>query len=138
MADPLSISSGLLAVIGAAAQATKTLYQTVRSFNNHQRAVKQLSNELEALEIVLESLETLAIQDASIIVPLKLPLSQCHRACTEFDALLTSCSKRSEGSRTSFRDWARLRYMDGDVIEFTNMLAGYKSTIAIALADANL
>jgi hypothetical protein len=28
--------------------------------------------------------------------------------------------------------------MDGDIAQFTSMLAGYKSTIAIALADANL
>jgi hypothetical protein len=32
----------------------------------------------------------------------------------------------------------RLRYMDTDIRGFTEMLAGYKSTISVALADANL
>lgn len=138
MADPLSISSALVAVIGAAFQSSKMLYQTVQSFKNHQRAVKQLSDELVALSGVLESLQAIARHDTATFLPLKLPLSQCHRACTDFEALLVACCKHSGGSRTSFRDWARLRYMDGDITQFVNMLAGYKSTVAIALADANL
>jgi hypothetical protein len=108
MADPLSISSALLAVIGAAVQSSKMLYQTVQSFKNHQRAVKQLSDELVALAGVLDSLLALARQDPATFLPLRLPLSQCHRACTEFEALLLTCSKHSGGSRTSFRDWASL------------------------------
>ncbi|KAI1858262.1 hypothetical protein JX265_010930 [Neoarthrinium moseri] len=138
MADPLSVSSALVAIVAAAAQSSQILYQTVQSFRNHQRAIKQLREELEALVEVLESLQILADRDPASFQPLRLPLLQCHQACAEFNALIRSCGRHSGGGRTSFRDWARLRYMDGDVMHFTNMLAGYKSTIAIALADANL
>lgn len=138
MADPLSLSSALIAIIGASVQSSKILFETVQSFRNHQRTVRQLATELEALTKVLESLQDLAGHDSTIFLPLKLPLLQCRRACIEFEALLITCSRHSKGSRTSFRDWARLRYMDGDITQFVSMLAGYKATVAIALADANL
>ncbi|KAH8751160.1 hypothetical protein BGZ57DRAFT_775119, partial [Hyaloscypha finlandica] len=41
-------------------------------------------------------------------------------------------------NRTSFRDWAKLRYMGDNIDGFRQLLAGYKSTIIIALTDANL
>lgn len=138
MADPLSITSGVIAIVTAALQASKTLYETVQSFRNHQRTVKQLLAELAALSDVLESLESLASQDETMFLPLKRPLVQCRQACSAFGALMLRCSRHSGGSRTSFRDWAKLRYMDSNIAGFTGMLAGYKSTISIALADANL
>jgi hypothetical protein len=139
MADPLSVASGLVAIVTVAIQSSKILYQTIQSFKDHPRAVRQLRDELGALHDVLRSLETFSGSDRSIVVPLKLPLTQCAKACAEFQELLVKCTKHSGGLKTtSFRDWAKLRYMDDDINGFTTMLAGYKSTIAIALADANL
>lgn len=138
MGDPLSVVSGILAIVTATVQSSKALYQAIQSFRDHPRAVRQLINELEALTGVLHSLESLARGDASIFVPLKLPLTQCCQACGEFKALIVKHTARSRGSKSSFRDWATLRYMDSDINGFTTMLAGYKSTISVALADANL
>ena len=138
MADPLSVSSALLAIITATATATKTLHETIQTFKNHQRCIRQLLDELAGLAGVLDSLRASAVQGDDIFEPLKLPLLQCSRACSEFRELVLRCNKHAGGSRTSFRDWARLRYMDADIQSFASMLAGYKSTIAIAVADANL
>ena len=88
MADPLSISSGLLAVITATIQSSKTLYQTIQSFKNHQRAIGQLLDELKSLGGVLRSLETLVRHDGSTFGPLTFPLTRCCKACTEFEALI--------------------------------------------------
>ncbi|KAI9147398.1 hypothetical protein HJFPF1_12418 [Paramyrothecium foliicola] len=139
MADPLSVVSGLLAIVTATIQSSKVLYQTIQSFRDHPRSVRQLIAELGALDGVLKSLEEFAGGEPLVLVPLKLPLEQCAKACADFYVLISKCTKHSarHGS-TSFRDWARLRYMDSDINGFTAMLAGYKSTIAIALADANL
>ena len=43
-----------------------------------------------------------------------------------------------DGGRRSFRRWAKLRFLGGDIDDSTNQLAIYKSSFAIALADANL
>jgi hypothetical protein len=69
---------------------------------------------------------------------LDLPLLRCGNACKEFEQEITKCSSRSGGSRTSFRDWAKLTYMGEDIDGFRRLLAGYKLTINIALTDANL
>ena len=138
MSDPLSVASALIGIVTATVQASKALYDTVQSFKNHPRKVRQLKEELEALNLVLQSLRTLVDHDASTLTVLELPLKRCQQACLDFRTIILKCCAHSGGSRTSFRDWATLRYMDSDIAEFTNMLAGYKSTIAIALGDANL
>ena len=137
MADPLS-PSGVLALAVLAFQSSQVLYQTVASFQSHQRTVRQLKEELEALIGALEALQETAANPDIDLTMLRLPLVQCGKACKDFQAVIAKCTTHSGGSKTSFRDWAKLRYMGDDIVAFKNMLAGYKSTIMIALGDANM
>ena len=138
MADPLSTASGLLTLVVFAFQSSQFLYQAVASFQSNQRIVRELREELEALDGVLGSLrETVTNTDADLTA-LKLPLLRCGNACNDFEAVIVKCTAHSGGSRTSFRDWAKLKYMGDDIVGFKNMLAGYKSTIIIALGAANM
>jgi hypothetical protein len=139
MADPISLASGLVALVTFALQSSTLLYQTVDSYRSHSKKVRDLKEELEALALVLQTLsETVEKNKDTKLTALELPLLRCGNACKEFKDVITKCSARSGGSRTSFRDWAKLRYMGDGIDEFREMLAGYKSTINIALADANL
>ena len=139
MADPISLASGLLALATFAFKSSIALYKTVESFQNNPKRVRDLKDELGTLGGVLGSLtETVsAITDVDLSA-LDLPLLRCGNACQEFEQELIKCSSRSGGNRTSFRDWAKLRYMGDDMDGFRQLLAGYKSTIIIALTDANL
>jgi hypothetical protein len=138
MAEAIGTASGLLALVVFAFQSSQVLYQVVASFQSNQRVVRELREELEALEGVLVSLrETVASTDADFTT-LKLPLLRCGKACKDFEAVIVKCTAHSNGPRTSFRDWAKLKYMGDDIVGFKNMLAGYKSTIMIALGDANM
>ncbi|KXH63419.1 hypothetical protein CNYM01_12895 [Colletotrichum nymphaeae SA-01] len=139
MAEALGIASALIAIVTATIQTSQTLYNTIQSFRSHQRSVQQLLDELSALKEVLQSLDThIQIEDNANLASLKTPLLQCRRACADFDTLMNECTKYSGRPRTSFRGWVKVRYMESDINGFTSMLAGYKSTIAIALGDANL
>ena len=139
MAEPVSLASGLLALATFAFQSSITLYETVRSFQSHPKRVRDLIEELEALSGVLGPLTDIVNATTDIdLSALDLPLLRCGNACKEFEQEITKCSSRSGGSRTSFRDWAKLRYMRDDIDGFRHLLAGYKSTIIIALTDANL
>ncbi|KAH7179966.1 uncharacterized protein B0J16DRAFT_347983 [Fusarium flagelliforme] len=103
--NPLSLASGLIAIITATIQLSKILYQTVQSFRDHPRSVQQLGDELQALNGVLRSLEAFAGAEPSILVPLKLPLEQCTKACADFHKLILKCTRHSGASgNTSFRD----------------------------------
>ncbi|KAF4628512.1 hypothetical protein G7Y89_g9640 [Cudoniella acicularis] len=139
MAEAIGLASGLLALSGFAFQSSVTLYQTVQSFRFHPKQLRDLKEELEALSAVLGSLtETVSATTDVDLSALDLPLLRCGNACQEFEREIVKCSSRSGGGRTSFRDWAKLRYMGDNIDGFRQLLAGYKSTINIALMDANL
>jgi hypothetical protein len=139
MAEPIGMASGLLALSGFAFQATITLYKMVQSFQFHPKQIRDLEEELEALSGVLGSLtQTVSATIDVDLSALELPLLRCGNACKEFEQEIIKCSSRSGGNRTSFRDWAKLRYMGDNIDGFRQLLAGYKSTINIALTDANL
>ena len=42
------------------------------------------------------------------------------------------------GSMESRRGWAKVKYLEGDVNDFEELLYGYRLTFHVALADAHL
>ncbi|KAL2839207.1 hypothetical protein BJY01DRAFT_29058 [Aspergillus pseudoustus] len=139
MADPISLASGLLALATFAFQSSVSLCDMVKSFRSHPTRVRELLQELEALSGVLGPLvdKVQSTSDTDLSV-LNLPLLQCGKACDEFKHEITKCAGRSSATRTSFRDWAKLKYMGDDIDGFRRVLSAYKLTINIALTDANL
>lgn len=138
MAEGIGIASGLVTIVGFAFRSSQLLYQTINSFHSSKRAVRELKQELEALTAVLASLQDAATSTDTTFAALKLPLLRCGNACKDFDAVIAKCTSHSEQDRRSFRDWAKLQYMGDDIDGFKTMLASYKSTISIAVGDANL
>lgn len=138
MADPISTASGILTLAVFAFQSSQVLYQAVASFQSHHRNVRQLKEEVEALSGALGALQETATNTDFDFSMLRLPLLRCGKACKEFEAVIIKCTAHSGESRTSFRDWAKLRYMGEDIAGFKDLLAGYKSTIMIAMGAANM
>jgi hypothetical protein len=139
MVEAIGVASGLLALATFAFQSSVTLFKTVQSFQFHPKRVRELLEDLQALTGVLSSLtETVGAATDVDLSSLDLPLLRCGSACKEFEQEIMKCSSRSGGGRTSFRDWAKLRYMGDDIDSFRQLLSGYKSTIIIALTDASL
>ncbi|KAM5342224.1 hypothetical protein ACJ41O_015255 [Fusarium nematophilum] len=139
MAEPIGVASGLVAFAAVALKASFVLIETIRSFGHQPKQVRDLIEELETLGGVLSTLtETIDASTTVDLSALELPLKRCGNACTEFRQEILNCLSRSGGDRSSFRDWVKLRYMGDDINSFNQLLAGYKSTINIALTDANL
>jgi hypothetical protein len=139
MAAPIGIVSGIVALGTFAFQSSVALFETINSYQSHQKSVRDLAGEAGSLSEVLGSLvETVRTTTDLDLSALELPLRRCGRACKEFEQDIQKISARSGGSRANFRDWARLRYMGEDVDGFRRLLASYKMTITIALTDANL
>jgi Fungal N-terminal domain of STAND proteins len=138
MVEPVSLASGVLGLTTFAIQSSKILYEVFESFRNQGRSVRELREELEALGGVLQSLhDTLGDPEIDLSV-LKTPLLRCGQACQQFAEIVGKCTTRSGRDHTSLRDWAMLSYRGKDISGFRNLIAAYKSTIAIALADANV
>ncbi|KAE8138871.1 hypothetical protein BDV38DRAFT_291896 [Aspergillus pseudotamarii] len=136
MAEPLSLASSLLALAGFAFQTTKSLYQVIESFRSSKRAIRELRFEVESLTQALASLEKASAENEAELRALKLPLLRCGKTCKEFEEVIIKCTSHSREQRTSFRDWAKLQYMGGDIADLRTTLAGYKATINIALGGA--
>ena len=138
MAEPIGIASGVLTLATFAFKSSVSLYQAIESFKSNQRTIRELKEELEALNRVLASLRQTAANSNADLAALNLPVFRCGKACEDFEGVIVKCAAHSDRSRPSFRDWAKLRYMGDDIAGFKNMLAGYKSTINIALGDINM
>ncbi|KAJ5235401.1 uncharacterized protein N7469_004569 [Penicillium citrinum] len=139
MAEPIGLASGILTLATFALQCSVSLYETVDSYRSHPKRVRDLLGELGALSDVLNGLVDLVQSKSGVdLSVLDLPLLRCGNVCKEFQQEVLDCASRSNSSRTSFRDWARLTYMGNNIDDFRDLLAGYKATINIALTDANL
>ena len=138
MADALSVASSLIALATFAFEASKSLYTLVEGFKNTQRTVRELRYELESLTQVLGTLISAVKDNEAELASLKLPLLRCGKICSEFREIIRKCVAHSNGQRTSFRDWAKLQYMGGNINDLKTTLAGYKATISIALGGATL
>lgn len=138
MTDPLSVTASLVALAGFAFQSSKSLYQAVESFKSSKRAIRELKEEVESLNGVLATLSQMAAEYDAQLTSLKLPLLRCGKTCAEFEEVIIKCTGHSDGQRTSFRDWAKLQYRGGDISDLKTTLAGYKSTINIAIGGATL
>ena len=77
MVEPIGIASGLLALATFAFQSSVSLYQAVSNFQSNKRTIRELKEELEALEAVLKSLEEATAHNAADLPALKLPLLRC-------------------------------------------------------------
>jgi hypothetical protein len=138
MADPISASSGILTLVLFGLSASKVLYETIKSINDHSKNVRNLRDELAALDNVLNALHKVVESKDTDLDSLRLPLHSCGKACNEFNQLIEKRTSHSANGRRSIRDWAKLRYMGSDIVAFKEMMGGYKSTIQIALGEATL
>jgi hypothetical protein len=137
MEYPISTSSDILALAVSAFQSSSSLCQVVTSLVDNE-TVRELKEELEDLNTVLEVLQKLAIDTDNDFLMLRLPLLRCGKACKDFEAVIVRCMPRSGESKTNLRDWINLQYTKDDMSAFKNQLARFKSTIMIAVCSVNM
>jgi hypothetical protein len=135
MADPLSITASSLAVITTAVETTKSLYATVKRFKDRDKTLRRLQDEIGDLAHILDSLEQAINAEASMVILLQGPVERCSAVCHEFEKSIVAFSGKS---KTGFRDWAKMEFMRGDINEFIDTVAGYKSTISVGLGTITL
>lgn len=138
MAEVLGSLSAIMSLATLALQSSITLYQTVQSLQSRDKVIRELRQEVEALQAVLQALHGSIYSFEVDLTALTQPLMRCSNACNEFNTLLMKFAPQSIGERSRKRDWLRMKYMGEDITGFKNMLASYKSTISLALAYANL
>ena len=135
MADPLSITASLLAITTAAIQSAKSLCETVKRYRGRDTTLRRLQNELEDLTKILDSLMKVTNADESMLALLQGPIERCSQVCHDFEVTMEVFSGKP---KTGLRDWARMEFMRGDINEFIDTIAGYKSTISVGLGTITM
>ena len=135
MADPLSITASALAVITAALQSTKSLYETVKRFKDRNKTLRRLQAELEDLTNILNSLIQAINAETSMLELLQGPIDRCSQVCREFEQSMKVFSGKSTAG---ILDWTKMEFMRGNINEFIDTIAGYKSTISVGLGTITL
>ncbi|KAL2133701.1 hypothetical protein VTI74DRAFT_1877 [Chaetomium olivicolor] len=135
MADPLSITASVVAVVTAAIQSTKSLSATVKRYKDRDKTLNRLQHELEDLTTVLSSLKEAADTDKSMSALLEGPVDRCRQVCREFEDAM---EKFSGKTKTGLRDWTKMEFMRGDIHDFMDTLASYKSTIMVGLGTITM
>ncbi len=135
MADPLSITASVLAVVTAAIQSTKSLSATVKRYKDRDKTLGRLQDELEDLTAVLSSLTEAADSDKSMSTLLKGPVGRCSQVCREFEGAMEQFRGKT---KTGLRDWTKMEFMRGNIHDFMDTLASYKSTIMVGLGTITM
>ena len=138
MADPLSTTIAIISVISIVTKSVVAFSKAIEGLRAHNKKIKDLWNELIALQTILLSLHKACESDPDRFSLLVVPLQRCGQACEEFSLVIKKCTIHSDESKPSIRDWAALKYMGSDIHDFLRMLDGYKMTICIALETVNL
>ena len=131
----MSITASLLAVTTAAVQSTKSLYETVKRFKDRDKTLRRLQDELRDLTNILDSLAQVTNAEQSMLTLLQGPIERCSQVCSEFEQSMEVFRGKS---KTGFRDWTKMEFMRGDMNEFIDTIAGYKSTISIGLGTITM
>src|ERR1700753_2581257 len=133
--DPLSVTASLLAVITAAVQTTKSLYETVQRYKGRNKTLQRLQDELVHLTTILDSLREVVHAEESVFKLLKDPIERCNQICHEFEETMKDFTGKS---KTGIRDWTKLEFMKSGINEFIETIAGYKSTISVGLGTITM
>jgi hypothetical protein len=135
MADPLSATASVVALVTVTVQSVKSLHDTVARFKGRDKTLQRLQDELQGILTVLNSLTELACAEASISTLLQGPIDRCSEVCQEFKQSMESFGQKT---KAGFRDWAKLEFMRGDINEFIDTISGYKSTITVGLGTITM
>lgn len=135
MADPLSISASLLAVVTAAIQSSKSLCATVQRYKARDKTLNRLHGELEDLINILDALQAAAGTEAQILKLLEGPIDRCNHVCRDFELAM---EKFKDKSTLGLIDWARMEFMTSDINGFMDALSGYKATIGVGLGTITM
>jgi hypothetical protein len=140
MATGIGEASALLALIVFAFQTSKSLYDEVSSFKSKRKTIKDVLDDLDALNTMLETIRGQAqrSQEVERLEPLREPLKCCTAICQEMREMLDACTTHSKEGRDSVRDWLNMRYKEKTFEDVKKRLASYKSTLTIAFESINM
>jgi hypothetical protein len=144
MADPFSITVGVIGIITPALHATRLLLEDLRKITEAPATVRALGQDVSFVEGTLESLaavsqpqwtalgETVAAQSKNAI-------TACTTSCTEFRKDLQRWTRHSTDGGMAWRDRVSLGlFRENQIKAMSGQLEKYRTTLNIIISTATL
>lgn len=144
MADPLSITSGILAVVGAAYTSTKGLYDLIDGLQNAPKAIAEMKSDIGAVQGVLKALETNLREKPAALTPIfervriKETVGACDDITKNFTQTIEKYTAHSKDGSFSKRDRLTVTFRKSKLDGFRTRLNAAKDTVQFAVTSANL
>jgi hypothetical protein len=141
MADPLSVTAGVIAVAGLAYSSSKALYELISTIRDAPQEFQDLNQYIEALSQILKALKTnldgrgarLSESQIACLQDARPTLEGCDLACKEFKTKIERLATHSQDGRRSFRDSVKLNFQNKSIADFRTRVANWKESLALAL-----
>ncbi|KAE8357500.1 hypothetical protein BDV27DRAFT_139231 [Aspergillus caelatus] len=145
--DGLSVAASVIGVTAVALHSIRELTDFIRKLSDAPSAIQAVRKELEAIEAVLRTIESIFNDQGVSDVPkvlinntqLMLIVENCGEACKEFKDTITHWMRHSTEARVFWWDRVRTGYFgEAKTNAFTAKLETCKSTLSIALEIVTL
>lgn len=124
--------AGLQIDIPSAVQSTQSLWETTERCKSRDPTLGRLQVELEELISTLSSLEPVIVGASPVLEPLHDVVERCSDMCHEFEQAMKAFPKRA---KTGLIDWKKMKFMEGDVNEFIDIIYGYRLTLSVGMGS---
>lgn len=131
------ISDGSESLAEFVLKSNASLYQTLEGFQGNQSVKRELQEELEAFNGVLEVLQQKVAVDATDVHKLHVHLFRFVNECKEFESMIMKSVHYSSRGRPSLRGWAASKYVSRDADTLQDTIVRCKSMVLITLCGAN-
>jgi Fungal N-terminal domain of STAND proteins len=145
MGEPVELTASIVEIAILACRSSNSLYELIDRIREAPKALKDLNADLLSFQQLLGSLEeeirgtpdaSLSDQFKQRLEEIKPTLEECSKACGEFKAKLSRITSNSNKDHTSVSDKVKLQFKEKEIIAFRSKLAGYNTTLNMALAFA--
>ena len=147
MADPLSVTAGVIAVAGFAYSSAKTLKELITSFSDAPQVLHELGADLGILQNLIQALQQplkgvpnaeLSDDQKACFESLKPALEACKQKCDTFTSKLSKMTSHSQAGKVNWWDRARMHFNANDIAILKSDLEKHKQTVDVAIGVATL
>lgn len=141
MADPLSLTTSVIAILGTALQSVQFLYKTIQDVKSLPETLKATENDLRVLESVLQGMQRLVHENnfSDIILRPEVIAAarNCQETCTSFHKILNHWTRRSKEDQMFWRDkWRIVLFGEKTLEAFKAQVHTNKSTLTFAMTTS--
>ncbi len=144
MADPLSITAGVVGIIAPALHTTRLLLQDLQQLKDAPKTIKRLGEDVQSIGIALELLQSVegrewALLGAGVAKQSETTISSSTQACNIFRADLKKWTRHSEDGKLAWLDRANVGFFKKDQVKaMSEQLQSCKLAINLIVGLATL